>query len=131
MESKKPIDVYNNIIVPKIKEIDIFLKTSENMSYEEVAYILEISKDELKDILFKVNQNEINRRNFINIMLNGTSFICKMIKREIECGSPYFYNAKDLSYIYDLDYEKVLGAYKFLNLDRITEKQIPAILMQI
>ncbi len=131
MDNKRPIDIYNNIIVPKIREIDIFLKTSENMNFKEVCSILEISENELKGILLKINQKEIDSSNFFSVMLNGTSFICKMLKREIECGSPYFYNASDLSYIYNLDYEKVLIAYNFLNLDRITEKQIPAVLMQI
>lgn len=131
MDSKRPIDIYNNIIVPKIREIDIFLKTSENMNFKEVCSILEISENELKSILLKINQKEIDSSNFFSVMLNGTSFICKMLKREIECGSPYFYDASDLSYIYNLDYEKVLIAYNFLNLDRVTEKQIPAVLMQI
>lgn len=131
MDNKRPIDIYNNIIVPKIREIDIFLKTSENMNFKEVCSILEISENELKSILLKINQKEIDSSNFFSVMLNGTSFICKMLKREIECGSPYFYDASDLSYIYNLDYEKVLIAYNFLNLDRITEKQIPAVLMQI
>ncbi len=131
MKDKKPIDIYNNIIVPKIKELDIFLKTNENMCLNDVSNILEISEKEIKDILIKINQKEINNANFLAIMLNGTSFICKVLKREIECGSPYFYDAKDLSYIYELDYERVLNAYRFLNLDKITVKQIPAILVQI
>ncbi len=131
MNIEKPIDLYNNKIVPKIKEIDIFLKTNENMPIKDVAKVLEISEDEIKSTLLKLNEKNLNNKNFINIMLNGSSFICKILKREIECGSPYFYNAKELSYIYELDYEKVLTAYKFLNLKSITASQIPIILVQI
>ena len=131
MNIEKPIDLYNNKIVPKIKEIDIFLKTSENMPIKDVAKMLEISEDEIKSVLLKLNENNLTSQNFINIMLNGSSFICKILKREIECGSPYFYNPKDLSYIYGLDYEKVLTAYKFLNLKNITASQIPIILVQL
>ncbi|WP_250277498.1 hypothetical protein [[Clostridium] colinum] len=131
MNKQHPIDTYNNKIVPKIKELDLFLKTNENMSLQDVSKILELSEEEVKNILFKINQKEINSSNFLSIMLNGTSFICKILKREIECGSPYFYNAKDLSYIYELDYEKVSKAYNFLNIDTITAKQIPIILIQI
>ena len=29
MDNKRPIDIYNNIIVPKIREIDIFLKQAK------------------------------------------------------------------------------------------------------
>ncbi len=131
MNIEKPIDLYNNKIVPKIKEIDIFLKTSENMPIKDVAKMLEISEDEIKSVLLKLNEKNLTSQNFINIMLNGSSFICKILKREIECGSPYFYNPKDLSYIYGLDYEKVLTAYKFLNLKTITASQIPIILVQL
>ena len=131
MNIEKPIDLYNNKIVPKIKEIDIFLKTSENMPIKDVSKMLEISEDEIKSVLLKLNENNLTSQNFINIMLNGSSFICKILKREIECGSPYFYNPKDLSYIYGLDYEKVLTAYKFLNLKTITASQIPIILVQL
>ena len=131
MNIEKPIDLYNNKIVPKIKEIDIFLRTSENMPIKDVAKMLEISEDEIKSVLLKLNQKNLTNQNFINIMLNGSSFICKILKREIECGSPYFYNPKDLSYIYGLDYEKVLTAYKFLNLKAITSSQIPIILVQL
>lgn len=131
MKIKNPIDKYNNEIVPKIKEIDILLKSNETISLNKASMLLDISEIQLKSILTKINEKEINSSNFLKIMLNGTSFICTMLKRELECGSPYFYNAKDLSYIYELDYEKVLKAYKFLNLDKITSKQIPAILIQI
>lgn len=131
MNYKRPIDVYNYIIVPKIKEIDLFLKTDEKMCIKEISNILDISENELKNILIKINQNEINKSNFFKIMINGKSFICEILKREMECGSPYFYNAEVLSYIYELDYEKVLKAYRFLNLDKITSSQIPTILLQL
>ena len=131
MNKQKPINIYNNEIVPKIKEIDIFLKTNEHMSLKDVSKVLDIDEEELKEILTKINQTEINSSNFLNIMLNGSSHICKVLKREIECGSPYFYSPKDLSYIYELNYEKVSQAYKFLNMEKITAKQIPIILIQI
>ncbi len=131
MNKQKPINIYNNEIVPKIKEIDIFLKTNENMSLKDVSSLLNIEERELEEILIKINQTEINNSNFLNIMINGSSPICKVLKREIECGSPYFYTPKDLSYIYELNYEKVYQAYKFLNMEKITAKQIPIILIQI
>ena len=131
MNIEKPIHTYNNEIVPKVKEIDILLKSNENISLKKASSLLDITESQLEDILIKINEKEINSSNFLRIMLNGTSFICKILKRELECGSPYFYNAKDLSYIYELDYEKVLNAYRFLDLDKVTAKQIPAILAQI
>lgn len=131
MNNKTTLDIYNEKIMPKIKEIDLFLKTTDEISKEKTANILDISLSELDEILKKLNISTISVDNFLHIMINGSSFICKILKREIECGSPYFYTPKDLSYIYNLDYQKVLDAYNFLELKTITTNQIPAILVQI
>lgn len=131
MKESRAIDIYNNQIVPKIKEMDIFLKTEENIPFEQVCNILNITKTQLENILKNINENHVNNKNFMYIILNGDSFICNVIKREIQCGSPYLYTPKQIAYIYDLDYQKVKEAYDFLNLDKITSKEIPAILIQI
>lgn len=127
----KPINKYNYEIVPKIKEIDVLLKTNDIISIEDTSKILNISQNEIIDILIKLNTKEINSKNFLSIMVKGSSFICKILKREIECGSPYFYTPKDISYIYELDYLKVKRAFDFLEIDRISTFEIPAILIQI
>ncbi len=131
MKNQRPLDIYNKKIIPKIKEIDLFLKTNKVLDIEKTANILEISSDELLKILKTLNIKTIDENNFLKIMINGSSFICKLLRREIECGSPYFYTPKDLSYIYQLDYDKVFDAFNFLELKTITTSQIPSILIQI
>lgn len=130
-EKEKPISTYNLKIVPKIKEIDIFLKETEKIQLSDVANILEITQDELDNILSILNITEITEKNFLQIMINGSSLICKILKREIECGSPFFYSPKDISYIYNLSQNEVEKAFEFLNLKKVITSQIPAILIQL
>lgn len=124
-------DIYFNKISPKIKEIDIILKERKTISFEKTLDLLDLKENELKSIMQKLKINKIKPKNFIQIMLNGDSFICKIFKRELECGSPSFYSPKDISYIYNLDESKVFKAFEFLELKFVTTSQIPTILIQI
>lgn len=125
------LTVYNSKIIPKIKEIDLFIKSNYIFNTSEVSKILEIDEEEINSILNFLDEKEINRKTMIYIMLNGSSYICKLIKREIERGTPEFYTPEDLAYIYEIDYEKVKNAYKFLELKWALPSQIPCILAQV
>lgn len=125
------IDIYFEKIMPKIKDIDIILKEKRTISFEDTLNLLDIEEEELLEIMKKLKISKIKPKNFINIMINGSSFICKILRREIECGSPYYYSPKHISYIYNLDERKVLKAFAFLELDFVTTSQIPTILIQI
>lgn len=124
-------DIYFNEIMPKIKEIDTILKERKTICFEDAAKLLEIEETELLEIMRKINIKKIKPENFLSVMLNGSSFICQILKREIECGSPYFYSPKEISYIYNLDENKVLNAFAFLDIEFVTTNQIPTILIQI
>ncbi|MDE6357647.1 MAG: hypothetical protein K2L15_03550 [Eubacteriales bacterium] len=124
-------DIYFNEIMPKIKEIDTILKERKTILFEDAAKLLEIEETELLEIMRKINIKKIKPENFLLVMLNGSSFICQILKREIECGSPYFYSPKEISYIYNLDEKKVLNAFEFLDMEFVTTNQIPTILIQI
>lgn len=128
---KRPIDIYNEEIVPKIKSIDYLIKTKNCLSIEECLEIMDISEDELLKILKRLDIEHINSSTILPVMIEGKSSICKMMKREIDRGSPNFYTPEDLSYIYNIDYDKTKKAYSFLELRLVSSKQIPAILMQI
>lgn len=130
-DKQKPIDIYNNEIAPKIKKIDNFLKTKKDVCIKDACEMLNIGKIELENILKKLDCDSINSKTILPIMLQGSSFICDIMRKEIERGSPYFYTPDDLSYIYGINCEKIKKAYKFLNLQMVTSNQIPAILIQI
>lgn len=127
----RPLNYYNFFIRPKLNKIDIFLKMSNSYEVKDTAKVLEISNDELKLILKTLNIKKITRTNFLSIMELGSSDICCLMKRELDCGSPTFYTAKQISYIYNLNLKDVKNAFKFLSLKVITSSQIPLILAQI
>ncbi len=128
----KPIwDIYISAIKPKIEEIDIKLKEKRELSIKETCEMLEITEEELKDILKRVHIKKIDYKNIFEIMLNANSYICKIFKRELECGTPYFYTPQNIAYIYDIDEKEVVNAFNFLDLKLITTNQIPLILKQI
>lgn len=131
MNNENFLHIYNNKIKPKIKEIDILLKTEEEITFKKTSSLLEISEVELLEILRKLKATKITKEIFFKIIFEANSFICNLIKREFECGTPSYYNYRDISYIYGIDEEKVFNAFKFLNVEFVTTNQIKNILVQI
>lgn len=120
--NKRPtnfLDQYNQTIAPKLKEIDLFIKTYNELNIHNVSAILNISEAEVKKIMETEEIKEINRFSFFTIMKNGSSYICKIFSRELERGIPNTYLPHDISYIYNIDIDCILeacqelGMYKF------------------
>lgn len=131
-ETKSFLDVYQSEIAPKLKEIDITIKTLDKpLSKSVVCRILQISKDELNKIMEHNNIKKINRLSFFTIMQNGTSDICKFYKREVECGSPYTYKREKIAYIYNLKIEDVNCACEKLGIVEATPFTLPILFSQI
>ncbi len=129
---KNFLEAYETEIAPKLKSIDILLKTFEQeISTETAANVLDLDLVELKALMDEMNIRTINKHNFFLIMKKGKSKICQMFKRELSCGSPYFYSKKDISYIYDLDPKQISSACDFLELEEITAYTLPILFAQI
>lgn len=135
IEKKYPrnfLEAYKKNIAPKLQQIDINLKTcTYPITVSETSKMLYITEDEVKNIMKSENITEINKLTFFSIMINGSSYICKIFKREVECGSPYFYSSKDISYIYNIDKDMVEDACNFLGITKITSSTLPSIFAQI
>lgn len=129
---KNFLEAYKNEIAPKLKEIDILLKSSEYpLAVEEVSKVLCITEKEVLSIMCDENINEINKLTFFQIMAKGNSYICKLFSRELECGSPYFYSVEDIAYIYNIDKKLIDNACNFLGISKITSNILPLIFVQI
>ena len=125
--SKTFLSVYQSSIAPRISELDIFLKTEEEpYDISDTARLLNITNGEINTIMSVHNIEEINRSTFPVIMKNCSSEFCRMFKRMLECGIPSKYFPEQISYIYNIDIEKVSDAFKKLNIsivysDRLEE----------
>lgn len=128
---KCSLKIYREKLEPKLKEIDIFLKSNDTYSVEETAKILELNEEEVLKLKENLNIKKINTKNFIELMKNGNSFICKLLKKELECGSPLLYTPENIAYIYNLEYTEVKKAFEFLSLEKVNSNQIQLILAQI
>ena len=126
------LHTYISKIAPKLQEIDLYIKSSDGiLSTEHVANLLELSQDEIAEIARKNNISQISRRNFFDIMAMGSSFICGLYRREIECGSPYIYTRSDIAYIYQIDIDRINSTCDALGIREVTAYTLPELLAQI
>lgn len=108
-ETQTFLDRYNKDIAPSLKEIDIFIKSNKGyISNKKAADLFNISEDELKNILNEEGYSKITNQNFFKIMSKGKSDVCATFRRALERGLPKYYLPHDVSYIYNIDIEKVL-----------------------
>ena len=114
------LELYRSKIMPKIKEIDIFLKTQFSpYKSKDIAQLLNISLNELQQIMKTNNIYSLDLKSFPLIMKNGSSELCKTFKRELECGLTKVYSPEQISYIYDIDIDIVLNAYAKMGVSKL------------
>lgn len=119
------LSVYRQNIAPRISELDIFLKTEEEpYDISDAARLLNITNGEINTIMSVHNIEEINRSTLPLIMKNCSSEFCRMFKRMLECGIPGKYFSEQISYIYNIDIEKVSDAFKKLNISFIPANRL-------
>lgn len=126
------IEQYQNEIEPNLQTIDLFIKT-ESPPYNAgtTAALLQIPLSELQAIMKDERLTELNRQAFFIIMKNGSSPLCKMFSRELDCGLPVYYTAEDISYIYNLDISTVISAAKSLGVSYFSRPMIYILFRQI
>lgn len=127
------LDYYDENIAPSLIAIDLFLKThmDEKITIDVTIELLDLSYNEVMDLMSKFHIDEIDRIGFFKIMQNGSSSICKLFSREIQRKLPHFYSFFDISYIYQIPYEKVVEAAMSANITSITNKNIHTLFSKI
>jgi len=71
------LQVYQRNIEEKLQKIDLFLKTSpKKLNIHTTSELLNISEEEIKDLMLKYNISSINPASFFMIMVQGSSYIC-------------------------------------------------------
>lgn len=119
------LQIYQKNIEEKLQKIDLFLKVSpKKLNIHNTSELLNISEEEVKDIMLKNDISSINPASFFIIMVQGSSYICGLLRRELQRGSKTIYSIEDISYIYQLNPQKVIDAKKESNIDEITSENI-------
>lgn len=122
------LEVYANEIVPRIREIDLWLKSGEDISTETASGLLGITPAEVKRLH---GDGDITPRSFLSLMLHGPGEVCGLYRRELELGSPVTYTADDISYIYGIDIALVRSAFDKLNAAAVTEYMLAEVFAEI
>jgi len=126
------LDTYLEKIVPKLQEIDVYIKSEEGyFDIEHVADVLELSEAEVLEIMRICNIHHIGKREFFKIMEAGSSWICGFYRRELECGSPLAYTRKNIAYIYQIDIDKLNSVCDSLGISEVTSYTLPYLLAKI
>lgn len=119
------LQVYQKNIEEKLQKIDLFLKISpKKLNIHSTSQLLNIEEEEVKELMSKNNISTINPASFFIIMVQGSSYICGLLRRELEKGSKTIYSVEDISYIYQLNPQKVLTAQHESNIEQITSANI-------
>lgn len=125
-------ELYCNEIKPALCEVDVFIRSVEDtIDAADAAEILNLQLDEVREIMKKSEIIEIDRSGFFTIMEKGSSLICRLFAREVECGSPLSYTRKEIAYIYGLDLKAVEAACDELRIKEATQFTIPLIFSKI
>jgi len=134
-EHKKYIcyyDEYEAEIAPRLRSIDIFLRTERSFTPAEAARLLGLSPDEVLSLFGDCDVPEaIGIDSFFFLLRRGSNKLCQMIKRELECGSPAVYKPHQVAYIYDLCVDSVKRAFSELSCKEVTARVLPALFKRI
>ncbi|MCL2698703.1 MAG: hypothetical protein FWE68_00145 [Defluviitaleaceae bacterium] len=122
------LEVYTDEISPRLKAIDLQLKSGEDIDTDTAADLLDLTADELR-VLGVVRS--VTPEEFLTLMRRGPSGICGLYRRELERRSPVTYTADDIAYIYGLDHELVNAAFDKLNASAVTEYMLAEIFAEI
>ncbi|HAQ41121.1 hypothetical protein [Anaeropeptidivorans aminofermentans] len=118
------LDYFNEVLSIRLKEIDILIKCNETISIGKVSELLDISEREIMKISAP-EDDFIEAKEILHIMEEGSSEICLMYQREIECNSPYIYSAEEIAYIYGFDLPKVKEAMEKNDIKAVTWQVLP------
>ncbi len=125
--------IYSQNIRPKIKNLDIFLK-SKHSPYDinEVSALLDIKCSDIKNILnLKENINVVDTIGFFHLIMNSSSYICRLIQRQWKYTSCDSYTPEMISYIYELNINKVRNAFETLGVTSVHDSQLSDVFKRI
>lgn len=128
-------EFYLKEVRTRLCDIDIFIHFAENdeepLNIRETAAVLDITESEIQEIMKALGVKSITQNNFYKVMEKGSSFICKIFARELECGSPICYTIDDISYIYEIDHDHLKQTCDGLHIKEVTGLTLPMIFKNI
>lgn len=126
------LEIYQNNIEAKLQEIDLFLKiTPEKLNIKNTSFLLNISEKEIYNIMLENRIDSINPSSFFMIMVLGNSYICGLLRRQLQKGTKEVYSKEDIAYIYQINPQKIDLALKKSRIDKITSENLKSLFAYI
>lgn len=128
--SKPPVlisfrQIYEQNIACRLREIDIFLKTTDcPYEVQDIAELLGMPVGEILKIMSEHEIDTLNKVAFFTIISYSSSYICRLIQRQWKYVNAPFYTASIVSYIYELNQDKVQAAFDKLGNEYILESEL-------
>ena len=126
------LEYYQRKIQPQIETIDIFLKTEDPpYNVDAVAEVLKFSSQGMEQLLAEEKVSLITKGVFFRLMQRGTSPLCGMFRRAIDCNLPERYTPEEVAYIFDLPLEDVAQAAEKAGVTSYSDETLPRLFSQI
>lgn len=126
------LDIYTDMILPRLQAADLMLKTAEGPIEPSVAAdILEISPWEVGHLMELCHLHYITPLTFPIIMEGGSSRLCRLFARQLKAGCTDNYPPGAIAYIYDLDLKAVEMAFRSLGITCATGSMLRAVFARI
>lgn len=119
-------NTYYNEISPALQSLDVIIKSHySSIDINELSSLLHITPKEINTILNSKHITNLTSEIIPTIMLNGSSYICKIFKKSLSYYNSPTYTPKDIAYIYNIDKTKVEKACRTLHITEISEANLP------
>lgn len=120
------LNYYRQRIQPQVAAIDLFLKT-EDAPYapEVVAALLQLSPEEGAAWMAAKKLSLITKGVFFRLLREGSSPLCGMFRRVLDCGLPQQYTPAQIAYIFALPLADVERAAAALGESLFSEAMLP------
>ncbi|MGL4799983.1 MAG: hypothetical protein ACRCWY_11400 [Cellulosilyticaceae bacterium] len=117
--------VYEQNIASRLREIDLFLKTTDcPYNVPHIAELLGMPVGEVTEIIKAHHIDTLNKLSFFTIVAYSTSYICRLIQRQWKYANTPFYTPSIVAYIYELNPYKVQAAFEKLGRESILESEL-------
>lgn len=122
------LEYYEKRIKNVLKEIDYRIVCEETIDAKSLSEMLCIPPSEIRNFSSK---KELKSYEVMKILKNSSSYLSKMLTRELEINSEGLYTKDQISYIYNIENDILNSIFEELGLNKVSEEDFPRIFSKV
>ena len=122
------LEYYEKRVRNVLKEIDLHIACEESINIESLSEMLCIPISEIRSFS---NQNNLKSFEIISVLGNSSSYLSKMLKRELETKADGLYTKEQISYIYNIDKGILSSIFEELSINKASGEDLPKIFKRV